>query len=112
VSHGGLDVAAAGRLRTSAPGPDPVQASRSRSLNDLQRQIAGGIGGRLSLVPECQGRASPGQRPRHLRFFHLHQAPVAYQMQRMLNCLDLGTIASEDLCGEGGHSSGRLPEAS
>jgi hypothetical protein len=38
--------------------------------------------------------------------------PFAYQMQRMLNCLDLGTIASEDLCGEGGHSSGRLPEAS
>ena len=30
----------------------------------------------------------------------------------MLSCLDLGTMASEDLCGEGGHSSGRLPEAS
>jgi hypothetical protein len=26
-------------------------------------------------------------------------------------CLDLGTIASEDLCSEGGHSSGRLSEA-
>jgi hypothetical protein len=38
--------------------------------------------------------------------------PFAYQMQRMLRCLDLGTIASEDLCGEGGHSSGRLSEAS
>ena len=33
-------------------------------------------------------------------------------MQRMLSCLDLGTIASEDLCSEGGHSSGRLSEAS
>ena len=31
----------------------------------------------------------------------------------MLSCLDLGTMASEDLCGEGGHSSGQLlPEAS
>ena len=27
-------------------------------------------------------------------------------------CLDLGTIAMEDLCSEGGHSSGRLSEAS
>jgi hypothetical protein len=36
--------------------------------------------------------------------------PFACRMQRMLNCLDLGTIASEDLCGEGGHFSGRLPE--
>ena len=35
-----------------------------------------------------------------------------YQMERMLRCLDLGTIASEDLCSEGGHSSGRLSEAS
>jgi hypothetical protein len=32
--------------------------------------------------------------------------------ERMLRCLDLGTMASEDLCGEGRHSSGRLPEAS
>jgi len=30
----------------------------------------------------------------------------------ILNCLDLGTMVSEDLCSEGGHSSGRLPEAS
>jgi hypothetical protein len=30
----------------------------------------------------------------------------------ILNCLDLGTIVSEDLCSEGGHSSGRLSEAS
>ena len=35
-----------------------------------------------------------------------------YQMERVLSCLDLGTIASEDLCSEGGHSSGRLSEAS
>ena len=34
-----------------------------------------------------------------------------HRMERMLRCLHLGTIASEDLC-EGGHSSGRLPEAS
>ena len=32
--------------------------------------------------------------------------------ERMLSCLYLGTMASEDLCGEGRHSSGRLPEAS
>jgi hypothetical protein len=31
---------------------------------------------------------------------------------RVLSCLDLGTIASEDPCSEGGHSSGRLSEAS
>ena len=30
----------------------------------------------------------------------------------ILSCLDLGTMASEDLCSEGGHSSGRLSEAS
>ena len=30
----------------------------------------------------------------------------------ILSCLDLGTMASEDLCCEGGHSSGRLSEAS
>jgi hypothetical protein len=30
----------------------------------------------------------------------------------ILSCLDLGTMVSEDLCGEGGHSSGRLSEAS
>jgi hypothetical protein len=35
-----------------------------------------------------------------------------YQMERMLRCLDLGTLASEDLCSEGGRSSGRLSEAS
>jgi hypothetical protein len=35
-----------------------------------------------------------------------------YRMERMLRCLDLGTIASEDPCSEGGHSSGRLSEAS
>ena len=35
-----------------------------------------------------------------------------YRMERMLRCLDLGMIASEDLCSEGGHSSGRLSEAS
>jgi hypothetical protein len=35
-----------------------------------------------------------------------------YRRERMLRCLDLGTIASEDQCGEGGHSSGRLSEAS
>ena len=38
------------------------------------------------------------------------------RMQRsaceILSCLDLGTMASEDLCSEGGHSSGRLSEAS
>jgi hypothetical protein len=34
-----------------------------------------------------------------------------YQMERVLSCLDLGTVASEDLCSEGGHSSGRLSEA-
>jgi hypothetical protein len=30
----------------------------------------------------------------------------------MLSCLDLGTTVSEDPCSEGGHSSGRLSEAS
>jgi hypothetical protein len=30
----------------------------------------------------------------------------------ILCCLDLGTMVSEDLCSEGGHSSGRLSEAS
>ena len=35
-----------------------------------------------------------------------------YRMERVLSCLHLGTIASEDLCGEGGRSSGRLSEAS
>ena len=35
-----------------------------------------------------------------------------YRMERVLRCLDLGTIASEDLCSEGAHSSGRLSEAS
>jgi hypothetical protein len=35
-----------------------------------------------------------------------------YQMERMLRCLDLGAIAAEELCSEGGHSSGRLSEAS
>jgi hypothetical protein len=30
----------------------------------------------------------------------------------ILSCLDLGMMVSEDLCGEGGHSSGRLSEAS
>jgi hypothetical protein len=34
-----------------------------------------------------------------------------HRMERMLRCLHLGTIASEELCSEGGHSSGRLPEA-
>jgi hypothetical protein len=34
------------------------------------------------------------------------------QVERMLNCLQLATMASEDLCGEGRHSSGRLSEAS
>ena len=33
-------------------------------------------------------------------------------MERTLSCLDLGTIASEDLDSEGGRSSGRLSEAS
>jgi hypothetical protein len=32
--------------------------------------------------------------------------------ERMLSCLDIGTMASEDRCREGGHSSGRLSEAS
>jgi hypothetical protein len=40
------------------------------------------------------------------------RAGQCYQMERVLSCLDLGTIASEDLCSEGGHSSGRLSEAS
>src|SRR5262249_29356189 len=35
-----------------------------------------------------------------------------YRTERMLRCLDLGTIASEDLCSAGGPSSGRLSEAS
>jgi hypothetical protein len=35
-----------------------------------------------------------------------------YRMERMLRCLDLGTIASEGLCSAGGPSSGRLSEAS
>ena len=35
-----------------------------------------------------------------------------YLMERMLRCLDLGTIASEGLCSAGGPSSGRLSEAS
>jgi hypothetical protein len=30
----------------------------------------------------------------------------------ILNYLDLGMMVSEDLCSEGGHSSGRLSEAS
>jgi hypothetical protein len=30
----------------------------------------------------------------------------------ILSCLDLGTMVSEDLCSEAGHSSGRLSEAS
>jgi hypothetical protein len=30
----------------------------------------------------------------------------------ILSCLDLDTMVSEDLCSEGGHSSGRLSEAS
>jgi hypothetical protein len=30
----------------------------------------------------------------------------------ILSCLDLGTMVSEDLCSEGGYSSGRLSEAS
>ena len=30
----------------------------------------------------------------------------------ILSCLDLGAMVSEDLCSEGGHSSGRLSEAS
>jgi hypothetical protein len=33
-------------------------------------------------------------------------------MEMMLSCLDLGTMASEDLCSAGGPSSGRLSEAS
>jgi len=33
-----------------------------------------------------------------------------YRTERMLPCLDLGTIASEDLCSAGGPSSGRLSE--
>ena len=40
------------------------------------------------------------------------RAGQCYQMERVLSCLDLGTIASEDLCSEGEHSSGRLSEAS
>ena len=32
--------------------------------------------------------------------------------REILSCLDLGTMVSEDLCSEGGHSSGRLSEAS
>jgi hypothetical protein len=35
-----------------------------------------------------------------------------YRMEKMLRCLDLGTIAAEEPCSEGGHSSGRLSEAS
>jgi hypothetical protein len=38
------------------------------------------------------------------------------RMQRptceILNCMDLGTMVSEDPCSEGGRSSGRLSEAS
>jgi hypothetical protein len=34
------------------------------------------------------------------------------KIERMLSCRDLGTIASEDRCREGGNSSGRLSEAS
>ena len=33
------------------------------------------------------------------------------KMERMLGFLDLGTMASEDRCRDGGHSSGRLSEA-
>ena len=40
------------------------------------------------------------------------RAGQCHRMERMLRCLDFGTIASEDLCGEGGHSSGRLSVAS
>jgi hypothetical protein len=32
--------------------------------------------------------------------------------REILSCLDLGTMVPEDLCSEGGHSSGRLSEAS
>jgi hypothetical protein len=34
------------------------------------------------------------------------------KMERMLSFLDIGTMASEDRCREGGHSSGRLSESS
>jgi hypothetical protein len=44
--------------------------------------------------------------------FGLKFAEEACQMDRMLSGLDLGTMASEDVCGEGGRSSGRLAEAS
>jgi hypothetical protein len=44
--------------------------------------------------------------------FRLKFTEGPYQMERMPRCLDLGTMASEDLRSEDGHSSGRLSEAS
>ena len=37
---------------------------------------------------------------------------ILIAVEGVLSSLDFGTMASEDLCGEDGHSSGRLSEAS
>ena len=66
------------------------------------------IGGAPSAV-------TSGERPEQRLLDHAFAAAVyrrAYHMERMLSCLDLGTMASEDLCGEDRNSSGRLAEAS
>jgi hypothetical protein len=111
-------IAAAERAITG----QPIALSRIRPVRVLVRNLLSSC----SHGAESMEAAQVGRRPERKLIAREDGHPMArdgpaakalrvgqcYQMERMLRCLDLGTIASEDLCSEGGHSSGRLSEAS
>ena len=84
-------------------GETPREES-SRSMGDLHRRPTVGILRRKGSEPIQLGGTARNDRPLCAGM----QSPTC----EILSCLDLGTMVSEGLCSEGGHSSGRLPEAS
>ena len=101
-----------GRLTSAKPQAKAAPPNRPANADPEGQSIFSISRGRQVL--SSQGWSGPNRRSRVNQ--PLPGWATVRRMQstacEILSCLDLGTMVSEGLCSEGGHSSGRLPEAS